>query len=186
MLFRSIIGLDSSGAILASAKEGTGTREILEAIVERLPPPKGNPDAPLKALIFDSWFDPYRGVVIVVRVLEGTIRNSTKVTLMNTRQDHEVESLGVFSPKAVPVDQLGPGEVGFIACGIKNVADAQIGDTVTDTARPTPAPFPGFKELKPMVFAGLYPVESHQYAEDRKSTRLNSSHSSVSRMPSSA
>jgi GTP-binding protein LepA len=171
-----IIGLDGDTAILASAKEGRGVTDILEAIVSRLPPPEGDPDAPLKALIFDSWYDAYRGVVIVVRVLEGTIRNGMKVTLMNTQQDHEVESLGVFTPKAVPVEQLGPGEVGFIACGIKVVADAQIGDTVTETARPTPAPFPGFKALKPMVFAGLYPVESHQYAELRESLeklRLN-------------
>jgi GTP-binding protein LepA len=171
-----IIGLDGNSAILASAKEGTGVKEILEAVVTRLPPPEGDPAEPLKALIFDSWYDSYRGVVIVVRVLEGTIRNGMKVTLMNTRQDHEVESLGVFSPKAVPVEQLGPGEVGFIACGIKVVADAQIGDTVTETARPTLAPFPGFKALKPMVFAGLYPVESHQYAELRESLeklRLN-------------
>jgi GTP-binding protein LepA len=171
-----IIGLDSDTAILASGKDGRGVKEILEAVVHRVPPPDGDPDAPLKALIFDSWYDSYRGVVIVVRVLAGTIRNSPKVTLMNTKQDHEVESLGVFTPKAVPVDQLGPGEVGFIACGIKVVSDAQIGDTVTDTARPTLEPFPGFKELKPMVFAGLYPVESHQYAELRESLeklRLN-------------
>jgi GTP-binding protein LepA len=171
-----IIGLDGDSAILASAKEGKGVKEILEAVVTRLPPPEGDPAAPLKALIFDSWYDSYRGVVIVARVLEGTIRNGMKVTLMNTKQDHEVESLGVFTPKAVPVDQLGPGEVGFIACGIKVVADAQIGDTITETARPTLAPFPGFKELKPMVFAGLYPVESHQYAELRESLeklRLN-------------
>jgi GTP-binding protein LepA len=171
-----IIGLDGSTAILASGKSGIGVKEILEAIVHRLPPPDGDPDAPLKALIFDSWYDSYRGVVIVVRVLEGTIRNGMKVTLMNTAQDHEVESLGVFSPKAIPVEQLGPGEVGFIACGIKVVADAQIGDTVTETARKTLEPFPGFKELKPMVFAGLYPVESHQYAELRESLeklRLN-------------
>jgi len=171
-----IIGLDGSTAILASGKSGAGVIDILEAVVERLPPPEGDPDSPLKALIFDSWYDSYRGVVIVVRVLEGTIRNGMKVTLMNTRQDHEVESLGVFSPKAIPVEQLGPGEVGFIACGIKVVADAQIGDTVTETARPTLEPFPGFKALKPMVFAGLYPVESHQYAELRESLeklRLN-------------
>jgi GTP-binding protein LepA len=171
-----IIGLDGQSAILASAKEGRGVKDILEAVVSRLPPPEGDPAAPLKALIFDSWYDSYRGVVIVVRVLEGTIRNGMKVTLMQTRQDHEVESLGVFTPKAVPVEQLGPGEVGFIACGIKVVADAQIGDTVTETDRPTPAPFPGFKALKPMVFAGLYPVESHQYAELRESLeklRLN-------------
>jgi len=171
-----IIGLDGAGAILASGKSGAGVKEILEAVVHRLPPPDGDPAAPLKALIFDSWYDSYRGVVIVARVLEGTIRQGMKVTLMNTRQDHEIESLGVFSPKAVPVDQLGPGEVGFIACGIKNVADAQIGDTVTETRRPTLEPFPGFKALKPMVFAGLYPVESHQYAELRESLeklRLN-------------
>ena len=171
-----IIGLDGAGAILASGKTGVGVTDILEAVVHRLPPPEGDPNAPLKALIFDSWYDSYRGVVIVVRVLEGTIKNAMKVTLMNTAQDHEVESLGVFSPKAVPVEQLGPGEVGFIACGIKVVADAQIGDTVTETGRPTPEPFPGFKALKPMVFAGLYPVESHQYAELRESLeklRLN-------------
>ncbi len=173
-----IIGLDGDTAILASAKEGRGVIDILEAVVTRVPPPEGDGAAPLKALIFDSWYDAYRGVVIVVRVLEGTVRNGMKVTLMNTRQDHEVESLGVFTPKPVPVDELGPGEVGFIACGIKVVADAQIGDTVTETARPTLEPFPGFKELKPMVFAGLYPVESHQYAELRESLeklRLNDS-----------
>jgi GTP-binding protein LepA len=171
-----IIGLDGSTAILASAKEGRGVAEILEAIVARLPAPDGDPDAPLKALIFDSWYDAYRGVVIVVRVLEGTVRNGMKVRLMNTKQDHEVESLGVFAPKPIPVSQLGPGEVGFIACGIKVVADAQIGDTVTETTRQTPEPFPGFKELKPMVFAGLYPVEGHQYAELREALeklRLN-------------
>ena len=171
-----IIGLDGHSAILASAKEGRGVTDILEAVVKRLPPPEGDPAAPLKALIFDSWYDSYRGVVIVVRVLEGTIRNGMKVTLMNTKQDHEVESLGAFTPKAVPIEQLGPGEVGFIACGIKVVSDAQIGDTVTETGRPTLEPFPGFKVLKPMVFAGLYPVESHQYAELRESLeklRLN-------------
>src|SRR5512147_1526676 len=173
-----IVGLDASGAILASAKEGRGVKDILEAIVHRLPPPEGDPDAPLKALIFDSWYDAYRGVVIVVRVLEGTIRTGTKVTLMNTAQDHEVEQLGVFTPKPVVVEALGPGEVGFVACGIKRVADAQIGDTVTETARPTLEPFPGFKELKPMVFAGLYPVESHEYSELREALeklRLNDS-----------
>jgi GTP-binding protein LepA len=171
-----IIGLDSSGAILASAKEGTGTREILEAIVERLPPPQGNPDAPLKALIFDSWFDPYRGVVIVVRVIDGTMRVKQKVRFMAAAQDYEIDGLGVFSPKAVPVDALGVGEVGFVVANIKRVADAKIGDTITDVLRPTAAPFPGFKELKPMVFAGLYPVESHQYAELREALeklRLN-------------
>ena len=152
-----IIGLDSSTAILASAKEGTGVVDILEAIVERFHPPAGDPDAPLKALIFDSWFDPYRGVVIVVRVIDGMLRTKSKIRLMATKQDFEVDGLGVFSPKAIPVDMLGVGEVGFIIANIKVVADAKIGDTVTDTARQTTEPFPGFKELKPMVFAGLVP-----------------------------
>jgi len=171
-----IIGLDSSTAILASAKEGTGVREILEAIVERFPTPTGDPEAPLKALIFDSWFDPYRGVVIVVRVIDGVLRTKAKIRLMATKQDFEVDGLGVFSPKATPVEELSVGEVGFIVANIKVVADAKIGDTVTETGRPTTEPFPGFKELKPMVFAGLYPVESHQYSELREALeklRLN-------------
>ncbi|HEY5619492.1 MAG TPA: translation elongation factor 4 [Vicinamibacterales bacterium] len=171
-----IIGLDSSGALLASAKEGTGTREILEAIVHRFHPPKGDPDAPLKALIFDSWYDAYRGVVIVVRVIDGVLRPKMKVRLMATAQDYEVDQLGVFSPKALTVDELGVGEVGFLVANIKRVADAKIGDTVTEVARPTLEPFPGFKELKPMVFAGMYPVESHQYHELREALeklRLN-------------
>jgi GTP-binding protein LepA len=171
-----IIGLDASTAILASAKEGTGTRDILEAVIERFHPPAGDPDAPLKALIFDSWYDAYRGVVIVVRVIDGMVRPKTKVRLMATKQDYEVLELGVFSPKAIPVEELGVGEVGFIVANIKIVADAKIGDTVTELARPTTEPFPGFKELKPMVFAGLYPVESHQYAELREALeklRLN-------------
>jgi GTP-binding protein LepA len=171
-----IIGLDGAGAILASAKEGTGTRDILEAIVERFHQPKGDPDAPLKALIFDSWYDAYRGVIIVVRVIDGVLRAKTKVRLMAMGQDFEVDQLGVFSPKATPVDALGVGEVGFVVANIKRVGDAKIGDTVTETSRPTAEPFPGFKELKPMVFAGLYPVEGHQYPELRdalEKLRLN-------------
>jgi GTP-binding protein LepA len=176
--FEEIIGLDGAGAILASAKVGTGVTDILEAVVERIPSPAGDPGAPLKALIFDSWYDAYRGVVIVLRVIEGTIRPDMKVRLMQTAQDYLVEQMGVFTPKPVPMTELGPGEVGFIACGIKRVADAQIGDTVTETARPTVEPFPGFKPLKPMVFAGLYPVEGHQYSELRdalEKLRLNDS-----------
>src|SRR5678816_75050 len=171
-----IIGLDGSTAILASAKEGTGTRDILEAVIARFHPPKGDPDAPLKALIFDSWYDTYRGVVIVVRVIDGTLRTRQKIRLMVAAQDYEVDGLGVFSPKATPVDELGVGEVGFIVANIKRVGDAKIGDTVTETNRPTPEPFPGFKELKPMVFAGLYPVEGHKYTELREALeklRLN-------------
>jgi GTP-binding protein LepA len=163
-----IIGLPADGAILASAKEGIGTEEILEAVVARLPPPTGDPAAPLKALIFDSWYDSYRGVIIVVRMLDGTLRPGLKVRFMASAQEYPVESIGVFLPKAAPVEELGPGEVGFLTANIKNVRDAQIGDTVTEAARQTAQPFPGFKELRPMVFAGLYPVEGHEYPELRE------------------
>jgi GTP-binding protein LepA len=171
-----IIGLDASGAILASAKEGRGVREILEAIVARLPPPAGDPEAPLKALIFDSWYDPYRGVVILTRVIDGVMRPGQKIRLMVTGHDFEIEQLGVFGPKPVPVDELGVGEAGFMVANIKNVADARIGDTITEIGRPTAEPFPGFKALKPMVFAGLYPVEGSKYGELREALqklRLN-------------
>jgi GTP-binding protein LepA len=173
-----IVGLPAEGAILASAKEGIGTEEILEAIVARLPPPEGDDNAPLKALIFDSWYDSYRGVVIVVRMIDGVLKPGMKVRLMATAQDYPIESIGVFSPKPTPVDQLVAGEVGFLNANIKTVKDAQIGDTVTETARPTTQPFPGFKELKPMVFAGMYPVEGHEYPELREALeklRLNDS-----------
>jgi GTP-binding protein LepA len=171
-----IIGLDGSGAILASAKVGTGVPEILEAIVARLPPPAGSPDAPLKALIFDSWYDPYRGVVIVVRVIDGTLRPGMKIRLMAEGQDYESLQVGIFTPKAVQADELGVGEVGFLVANIKKISDAKIGDTITETGRQTTEPFPGFKELKPMVFAGLYPVEGHEYPELRdalEKLRLN-------------
>ncbi len=171
-----IVGLDASHAILASAKEGTGVRDILEAIVHRLPPPAGDPAAPLKALIFDSWYDPYRGVIILTRVIDGVLRPKMKIRLMAKGQDYEVEQVGVFSPKPVVVDELGVGEVGFVFAAIKNVGDAQIGDTITEIARPTAEAFPGFKESKPMVFAGLYPVEGSEYPELRdalEKLRLN-------------
>src|SRR5581483_418541 len=148
---QDIIGLDGDHAILASAKMGTGVPEILEAIVHRLPPPTGDPNAPLKALIFDSWYDPYRGVVIVIRVLDGVIRPGMKIKLMAQGQDYESLQLGIFNPKPVEVDALGVGEVGFLVANIKNVGDAKIGDTITEAGRPTTEPFPGFKELKPMV-----------------------------------
>jgi GTP-binding protein LepA len=164
---QDVIGLDASTAILASAKEGTGVKEILDAVVAHLPAPSGSVEAPLKALIFDSWYDAYRGVVIVVRVVDGVLREGAKVRFMATKQDHEIDELGVFSPKAVRVKELGPGEVGFLVANIKTLSDAKIGDTITEAHRPTEAPCPGFKELKPMVFAGLYPVENHQYAELR-------------------
>jgi GTP-binding protein LepA len=171
-----IIGLDGDHAILASAKVGTGVPEVLEAIVHRLPPPAGNPEAPLKALIFDSWYDPYRGVVIVVRVIDGVLRPGMKIRLMAEGQDYESLQVGIFTPKAVPVDELGVGEVGFLVANIKKISDAKIGDTITETGRPALEPFPGFKPLKPMVFAGFYPVEGHQYPELRdalEKLRLN-------------
>jgi GTP-binding protein LepA len=171
-----IIGLDGEHALLASAKMGTGVHEILEAIIERLPPPAGNPDAPLKALIFDSRYDPYRGVVIVVRVIDGTLRQGMRIRLMAEGQDYDAEQVGIFSPKAVVAGELGVGEVGFLVANIKKISDAKIGDTVTEAARPALEPFPGFKELKPMVFAGLYPVEGHKYSELRdalEKLRLN-------------
>jgi GTP-binding protein LepA len=173
-----IVGLDASHAILASAKEGIGVRDILEAIVARVPPPGGDADAPLKALVFDSWYDPYRGVIVLIRVLDGVIRPGMKIRLMMASQDHEVEQLGTFSPKPQAADALGVGEVGFLIAGIKRVADAKIGDTVTEVGRPTAEPFPGFHEMKPMVFAGLYPVEGHEYPELREALeklRLNDS-----------
>jgi len=173
---QDIIGLDASAAILTSAKEGRGVPEVLEAIVARLPPPKGDPSAPLKALIFDSWYDSYRGVVILTRVLDGVMRPGVRIRLMATGQEYEIEQLGAFTPKPVPVTELGVGEVGFMVANIKNVADAKVGDTITEAARPTQTPFPGFKELTPMVFAGLYPVEASQYPELREALeklRLN-------------
>jgi GTP-binding protein LepA len=171
-----IVGLDASHAILASAKEGIGTEEILEAIVSRVPPPRGDGSAPLKALIFDSWYDAYRGVVVLVRLIDGEVRPGMRVRLMATEQDCQVEQVGTFTPKPEVADVLGVGEVGFLIAGIKNVADAKIGDTMTEAARPTSEPFPGFREMKPMVFAGLYPVEGHQYPELRdalEKLRLN-------------
>jgi len=171
-----IVGLDASHALLTSAKIGTGAREVLEAIVTRVPPPAGDPAAPLKALIFDSRYDSYRGVVIVVRVIDGSLRRGMKVRLMAVGQDYELEEVGVFTPKPQPIDELGVGEVGFVTAGIKRVTDAKIGDTITEAARPTPQPFPGFRELKPMVFAGLYPVEGHEYPQLRdalEKLRLN-------------
>jgi GTP-binding protein LepA len=158
-----IIGLDAKDAIPASAKEGIGTEEILEAIVHRLPPPKGEYDQPLKALIFDSWFDPYRGVIVMVRVIDGTLRKGLKIRMVNTQQIFNVEQVGVITPKFQEVDELSVGEVGYVFANIKRVADTKIGDTITEEARPTSAPFPGYQEVKPMVFAGLYPINTSDY-----------------------
>ncbi|MBI3250117.1 MAG: elongation factor 4 [Deltaproteobacteria bacterium] len=158
-----IIGLDGSEAVLASAKEGRGIDDVLEGIVRVVPPPGGDERAPLKALLFDSWFDPYQGAVIQVRIFDGVLRQGMKIQLMSSGKVYEVDKLGVFAPRPVMIEALGPGEVGFIMAGIKEVTEARIGDTVTDSDRPTAAAFPGFKAVKPMVFSGLYPVESHEY-----------------------
>jgi len=174
----SLIGLDASGAILASAKNGVGIEEILEAVVELVPPPKGSPDAPLRALIFDSWFDPYRGVIILARVMEGRLRKGTKIKLWSNNSVHDVEGVGYQSPKPIPCDELSAGEVGFLFANIKTVSDAQIGDTIIDVANPAPEPLPGFEPLKPMVFAGLYTVEAHEHGLLRdalEKLRLNDS-----------
>ncbi|MGI8733505.1 MAG: translation elongation factor 4 [Pyrinomonadaceae bacterium] len=162
-----LIGLETHNAVFTSAKTGKGVHEVLEAIVRDVPPPKGDPEAPLKALIFDSWYDSYRGVIVLFRVIDGTIRPGMKIRFFNTGRDYQVETLGVNRPRPTPIEQLGVGEVGFLTASIKEVADVQIGDTITETARPTREPFPGFEEIKPMVFAGLYPVDTNQYEELR-------------------
>lgn len=158
-----IIGLDCGHAILASAKEGVGTEEILEAIVRKIPPPKGDVNAPLKALIFDSWFDSYQGVVVLVRVVEGEIRKGTKVLLMYSGKNFEVSRIGLFAPEMIDVERLSAGEVGYLMAGIKDLGDAKVGDTVTNAQTATTKALPGFKVIKPMVFCGLYPTDSNQY-----------------------
>jgi GTP-binding protein LepA len=172
------VGLDATDAIPCSAKTGQGVDEILEAIVHRLPPPTGDPDAPLQALIFDSWFDAYRGVIVLVRVMQGTMRKGQRIRLMSNGKSFEVESMGVLMPKPLDIGQLSAGEVGFFAATIKNVGDTKIGDTVTDDARPASAQLPGFEDIKPMVFAGLYTVDSHEHTLLRdalEKLRLNDS-----------
>ncbi len=159
----NIIGLDAEDAILASAKEGIGTEEILEAIVHRLPPPQGDYEKPLKALIFDSWFDSYRGVIVLVRVIDGTILNGQQIRTVNTGQTFTVEQVGVITPKYVEVESLSVGEVGYVIANIKRITDVKIGDTITAASRPTTELFPGFQEIKPMVFAGLYPTDNSDY-----------------------
>src|SRR5258707_8431490 len=159
----SVMGLDASEAILVSAKQGVGIEEVLEAVVKRVPHPKGDPNAPLRALIFDSWFDPYRGVIILLRVVDGRIRVGQKIRLWSNNSVHEVDSLGYHTPKPVNINELSAGEAGFLSANIKTVSDAKIGDTIIDHANPATEPLPGFQEIKPMVFAGLYPIESHEH-----------------------
>ncbi|MGK4004695.1 translation elongation factor 4 [Sorangium sp. So ce1036] len=162
-----VIGLDCSGAIPASAKTGIGITEILEAVVARVPPPKGDLQAAPRALIFDSWYDSYRGAIVMVRVVDGTLRKGQKVRFMATGRDYEITEMGVFTPHATALSELGPGEVGFLVGNIKSVVDTKIGDTVTDAVHPATVPLPGFKEVKPMVFAGIFPTDSDQYEDLR-------------------
>jgi GTP-binding protein LepA len=159
----NIIGISAESAILSSAKEGTGVREILEAVVREVPPPRGDAAAPLRALIFDSWFDPYRGVMILVRVIDGTLRTKMKIVLMATGQAYEIDQIGLLTPKLAQVESLSVGEVGLVIANIKNAAEVKIGDTITDARHPSSQPFPGFQEMKPMVFAGLFPTGETTY-----------------------
>ena len=174
----NIIGLSAQNAILCSAKEGTGVREILEAVVREVPSPKGDPEGPPKALVFDSWFDAYRGVVILVRVIDGTLRRKMRIRLMATGRDYDLEDLGLLTPKLVPVESLSVGEVGFLIANIRNSAEVKIGDTVTDARTPAARAFPGFQEMRPMVFAGLFPIGESSYDNLRDALdklRLNDS-----------
>jgi GTP-binding protein LepA len=172
------VGLDATDAIPVSAKTGQGVDEVLEAIVHRLPPPTGDPDAPLQALIFDSWFDAYRGVIVLVRVMQGTLRKGQRIRMMYNSKSFEIESMGVLCPKPVEIAELIAGEVGFFAATIKNVGDTKIGDTVTDDAHPAAHALPGFEDIKPMVFSGLYTVDAHEHTLLRdalEKLRLNDS-----------
>jgi GTP-binding protein LepA len=177
-MIESAVGLDASNAIPISAKTGEGVPDILEAIVERIPPPKGNPENKLQALIFDSWFDPYRGVIVLTRVFEGRIRKGQKIRLWSNGAIFDIETLGALTPKPVAVDELNAGEVGFLSATIKNVADTKIGDTITNPSDPALEALPGFEEIKPMVFAGIYTVDTHAHTQLREALeklRLNDS-----------
>ena len=171
-----VIGIDASEAVPISAKTGLGIDEVLEALVTRLPPPKGDRDAPLKAALIDSWYDPYLGVIVLVRIHDGVLKPKMKIRMVQTTATHEVERVGIFTPKHVTVPELGPGEVGFFTAAIKSVADCQVGDTITEERRQTPTPLPGFKPSVPVVFCGLFPVDAADYERLRDSLaklRLN-------------
>ncbi|ADU94923.1 translation elongation factor 4 [Geobacillus sp. Y412MC52] len=163
-----VIGLDASDAVLASAKVGIGIEEILEKIVEKIPAPSGDPDAPLKALIFDSLYDPYRGVVAYVRVVDGTVKPGQRIKMMSTGKEFEVTEVGVFTPKQKVVDELTVGDVGYLTASIKNVKDTRVGDTITDAERPAAEPLPGYRKLNPMVFCGMYPIDTARYNDLRE------------------
>ena len=162
-----VIGLDASDALEISAKTGVGVDAVLEAIVERLPAPVGNPDAPLKAMLVDSWYDAYLGVVVLVRAIDGHLKRGSKIKMMQTGAAHPVDKVGVFTPKMLEVDELGPGEIGFLIAGIKEVADTAVGDTITDEKKPTAEPLPGFRPAVPVVFCGLFPVDANEFEDLR-------------------
>src|SRR5689334_19236994 len=161
-----IIGLDASEAVLASAKTGIGIEEVLDAIVAKIPPPKGDAAAPLKAMLVDSWYDPYLGVVILVRVIDGALRKGSQVKFMAAGTTHLIDRVGCFRPKIEQLAELGPGEIGFITAQIKEVAETRVGDTITDAKKPADAPLPGFKTVQPVVFCGLFPVDAR--SEERR------------------
>jgi len=179
-----VVGIDASEAILASAKEGIGIHEILEMIVKKVPPPVGDPEAPLKVLLLDSWYDTYRGVVILVRVLDGVMKPKQKVLFIAVRREYELQTVGAFAPFAREVPELGPGEVGFFTAAIKDVGDARVGDTITELARPCAEPLAGFKPAKPMVFAGIFPTDTARYEDLRDALdKLRLNDSSFTREP---
>ena len=173
-----LLDLDGDAALAISAKHGTGVADVLEAVVERIPPPKGDPQAPLKAMVFDSFYDSYQGVVVYIRLIDGRVRAGQRVLLMSNGKIYEVQQIGVFSPDMRPVEELSAGQVGYLTASIKRVADAKIGETITDVLRPTAEPCPGYRDAKPMVFAGLYPIEDTDYEGLRdalEKLRLNDS-----------
>jgi GTP-binding protein LepA len=179
-----VIGIDASGAVLASAKTGEGIEEILEAVVARMPPPIGDAQRPLKVLLLDSWYDSYRGVVLLVRVVDGTLRAKQKIRLLAAGRDYEIVGLGAFAPFPKEIDELGPGEVGFITAAIKDVADARVGDTITEASKPCETPLPGFQPAKPMVFAGIFPTDPARYVDLRDALdKLRLNDASFSREP---
>jgi GTP-binding protein LepA len=178
----NIIGISTDNALLCSAKAGTGVAEILEAVVKEVPPPAGDAEAPLRALVFDSWFDAYRGVTILARVMDGTLRRGASITLMATGRTYVAEEIGLLTPKPVPAEELSAGEVGFVIANIRNAVEVKIGDTITEARRPTDRPFPGFQEMKPMVFAGVFPIGESGYDALRdalEKLRLNDASFSV-------
>ncbi|MGF7046070.1 GTP-binding protein LepA [Paenibacillus sp. DS2015] len=182
-----VIGLDTSEAVLASAKSGIGIKEILEQVVKQVPSPTGDPDQPLKALIFDSHYDPYKGVIVYVRVVDGSIKAGTKIKMMATEKTFEVIEVGAFMPSMTIVDELHVGDVGFIVAGIKHVGDTRVGDTVTNTKNPAPEALPGYRKINPMVYCGLYPIETSEYIDLREALeKLQLNDASLSFEPESS